>query len=263
LLNEGSQEDTMAKTLLAFAFVAALAISAVTQDGKTPPVTMRQNLQILTTRPGTDQVMKRSFYEPPFCPARTCLYYAGDWDSTNSDSNGLFNSNDQGGGLDGQVWVGVKPDHDVTVTGATFVQFFGQAGVGTNPTPFVVQLGTKLGQAGKTICSTSGNATESVYGDSQFVMYSYTVKKFSKSCQLKKGRTYYVNLLPTFDDNYGYVANVEDAKPMNHHGWKNDLNHCFFNGAAFGDNYVSCNSQGIGIRGFTEMEIALTGKETK
>ena len=157
----------------------------------------------------------------------------------------------------------MKPDRDVTVTGATYVEFFEEGEVGVNPTPFVVQVGTKLGQAGKTICNTSGNATEAVYGDSQFVMNSYTIKKLSKPCKLKEGKTYYVNLLPTFENDYGFVANVEDTRPKNHHGWKNDLNHCFFNGAAFGDNYVTCNSQGIGQHGFSELEIALTGTETK
>jgi len=246
------------------ALIAVLAPLALTQDSRTPPpVTLRRNAQILRTRPDAERVMKRSLYEPPFCPPRTCLYYAGDWDSTNSAANGLFNSNDEGASLEGQVWVGVKPNRDVTVTGATFVQFFEAAGVGVNPTPFVVQVGTKLGQAGKTICNTSGNATEAVYGRSQFVMNSYTIKKLSKPCKLKKDKTYYVNLLPTFEDKYGYLANVEDAKPQNHHGWKNDLNHCFFNGAAFGDNYVTCNSQGIGQHGFSELEIALTGTETK
>ena len=55
--------------------------------------------------------------------------------------------------------------------------------------------------------------------------------------------------------------NVEDKKPMNHYGWKNDLNHCFFNGTIENEDYdyVTCNSQGA----FNELSIALTGKNTK
>jgi hypothetical protein len=256
----------MTKTLFTLTLIATLAPCAATQDSRTPPPpTMRDKTSIVAAQTGKEPVMrKHSVYEPPFCPPRTCLYYAGDFSSTDSDSNGLFNINDEGASIEGQVWVGVKPDQDVSVTGATFVQVFVAGGVGTNPTPFVVQLGTKLGQAGKTICSTSGTATESVYiGNESFNMYAYTIKKLSKSCELKKGKTYYVNLLPTFEDNYGYLLNVEDTKPQNHHGWKNDLNHCYFNSEYYGSDYVTCNSLGIGIRGFTAMEIALTGKETK
>jgi hypothetical protein len=259
----------MTKTLFTLTLIAALVPLALTQDGRVPPpVTMRENTHVVSNQPGTEPTMRKdSSYEPPFCPPKTCLYYAGDFDSTDSNANGLFNADDISANIranhEGQVWVGVRPDQDATVTGATFVEFFAGSGVGTNPTPFAVQVGIQLGQAGKTICSTSGNATETVYGENDPVTYAYTIKKLSRPCKLKKGKTYYINLLPTFEDNYGYVVNVEDAKPKNHHGWKNDLNHCYFNGASFGDNYVTCNSQGIGSNGFSELSIALTGKEAK
>jgi hypothetical protein len=255
----------MTKNLCTVALFVMLAPLAFPQDRTQPPVTMRDNAQIVATQTAKEPVTsKRSSYEPPFCPPRTCLYYAGDFDSTTSDANGLFNADDTGAGLEGQVWVGVKPDRDVTVTGATFVELLTGGVGGTNPTPFAVQVGTKLGRAGRTICSTSGTATANVYQGFDWGQdIAYTIKKLSRPCRLKKGRTYYVNLLPTFEDQYGYVVNVEDAKAKNHRGWKNDLNHCFFNGAAFGDNYVTCNSQGIGTNGFSELSIALTGEETK
>ncbi len=182
---------------------------------------------------------------------------------TDSNANSLFNSNYDGGQLVGQAWVGVKPDHDVIVTGATFVEFIYLLNP-INPTPFAVQVGIKPGQAGKTICSTSGNATVTYYQyNNQFPDYAITVKKLAKSCKLKKGRVYYVSLLPTSNTGYGLVANVEDRKPKNHYGWRNDLNDCYWNGAAFGANYVTCNSQGFGTNGFSELSIALTGKETR
>jgi hypothetical protein len=255
----------MTKILFTLTLIAALVPLALTQDGRVPPpVTMRQNTQVVSNQPGTEPTIRKSSYQPPFCPPKTCLYYAGDFDSADSNANGLFNADDTGANLEGQVWVGVKPDRDVTVTGATFVGLVLENSVGVNPTPFGVQVGIKPGQAGKTICSTSGTATESVYQEFDWgEISSYTIKKLSKSCKLRKGGVYYVNLLPIFSNSYMYVLNVEDAKPKNHHGWKNDLNHCYFNGAAFGANYVTCNSQGIGSDGFSELEIALTGKETK
>jgi hypothetical protein len=266
MLNESSQGDTMKLTLFAVSLVSMLVRLAAGQDGIVPsPVTVRENAQAISARQGTEPAMRKgSSYEPPFCPPKTCLYYAGDYDSSDSNANGLFNADDEGGSSEGQVWVGVKPDRDVTVTGATFVQILTGDYTVVNPTPFAVQTGTKRGQAGKTVCSTSGNATLSLYQQfGNINTYSCTIKKLAKSCKLKKGKTYYVNLLPTFEDSYGYVVNVEDAKPKDHHGWKNDLNDCYFNGELLGNNYnyVTCNSQGIGKDGFSEFSIALTGKE--
>ncbi len=236
----------MARTLFTLMLIATLGLCADAQDN--PAVSAER---AVTTGSGS----------LPFCPPKTCLYYAGDFNSADPNANGLLNSN-YAGILIGQVWVGVKPTHDATVTGATFNEFSG-AGTLTNPTPFAVQVGIKPGQAGKTICSTSGTATMRVYeqSDSGPNQYSFTIKKLSPSCKLKKGRVYYVNLLPTSDDAPAYVTNVEDRKPKYHYGWKNDLNHCYFNGTGFGDgyNYVTCNSQGA----FNEFSIALTGKVTK
>jgi hypothetical protein len=194
-------------------------------------------------------------YNVPFCPPTTCLYYAGDYDSANSNALALFNADYTNGSVEGQAWVGVKPNRDVTVTGATFVEFLTSGYIGTNPTPFAVQTGIQPGQAGKTICNTSGNATISLYQDD--TDYSYTVKKLSRPCKLLKSKVYYVNLLPTSSNGYGAVANVEDARPKNHYGWKNDLNDCYFNSAYYGQDYVTCNSQGP----FSELSIALTGKK--
>jgi hypothetical protein len=248
------------KLILVAAFTLALFSLAVAQDTKSmPPVTAIQIVRgdgAVYANPS----LKASF--PKFCPKSDCLYYAGDFDSSSSDANGLFNSNDTGSGLEGQVWVGVKPTENATVTGSTFNQFFVEAGVGTNPTPFAVQVGITVGNAGKTVCSTSGKATETVYGESDFglTQYSYTVKKFKKACNFKKGTRYFVNLLPTFSDSYGYVVNVS-GKVKNHKGWPNQRDQCFFNGAAFGATYVTCDSQGNGSDGFAVLSIALTGTE--
>jgi hypothetical protein len=253
----------MRNTLFALTLIAALVPAAAAQDSNVrPPATLRENAQIVPTQTDVEQAVTKEPGKVPFCPPKTCLYYAGDFDSTNSAANGLYNANDVEG-PEGQVWVGVKPDRDAMVTGATFVEFLPE-GNGLSPIQFAVQVGITPGHAGKTICSTHGNAKYTLLGYIyEIPLYSVTIKKLSTSCSLKKGRVYYVNLLPTFSSGEGYVVNVEDAKPKNHYGWKNDLNHCFFNGAAFGADYVTCNSLGIGEHGFSELSIALTGTETK
>jgi hypothetical protein len=254
----------MNRTLFVVVLTVMLGIFAVAQDSRLqPPPTLLQNTQAVPAQPGAQPtVRKPSSYEPPFCPPRNCLYYAGDFETSYSSGNVLLDTNDNNGQIFGQVWVGVKPERDATVTGATFVVMATQTGVGVNPTPFAIQVGITQGKAGKTVCSTSGNATETEYQDFEFLYdYAYTIKRLSKPCKLKKGHVYYVNLLPTFTDAITYAINTQPEHPPNHHGWKNDLNDCYFNSPIYGSNYVTCNSMGIGSHGFSEFSVALTGKE--
>jgi hypothetical protein len=200
----------------------------------------------------------------PFCPRKTCLYYAGDFDSSDSNAGALFNANDPDDGLEGQTWVGVKPTAAALITGTTFNEFFTASFIGTNSTPFKARTGITTGNAGKLICNTSGHSVLVPYLQADFglVQYSVVVKKLKKACKVQvgtKGATY-VNLLPT--DNgfagyggYGYLASTDGT---NHKGWPNDPNDCYFNGAAFGVNYGSCSGQGSGL---TLFSIALTGTE--
>ncbi len=257
----------MRMTLFMLTLFATLSPSAVGQDTTKawppPYATVGDHPQGTPSQPGVASATRRGNHHPPyppFCVPGSCLYYAGDYDSADPNANGLYNADAPYG--TGQVWVGVKPDRDVTVTGATFVQALNSNQL-VNPTPFSVQVGTKLGQPGKTICNTSSNATLREYEYSDvWPQYSVTIARIVKPCRLKKGHVYYVNLLPTFDfGSGGGLSNVEDAKPRNHYGWKNDLNDCYFNSPTFGDEYVTCNSQGSGNHGFSEFSIALTGKE--
>ena len=245
----------MTKMVLGFALIAMLASAGAAQESaKHPPLTLGTDSRPPSSSPNPGS-RKGSSY-PPFCPPKTCLYYAGDFESSYSDANGLYNADDEGNS--GQVWVGVKPDHDATVTGVTFVEALVPKGQfqGVNPTPFTVQVGIKPGQAGTTVCSAHGNATYALYQVGDFWTYSYTIKKLAKSCKLKQGSVYYVNLLPVSTNGYGYLWNVPPM-PGNHEGWKNDTNDCYFNFPLEGQDYVPCNSQGT----FSVLDIGLTGKQ--
>jgi len=253
------EEKFVRGSLCVVFLIALLGLPARAQDAAAnPPVTLRSNSAIFSARAGAAATPgHRSSYYPPFCAAGSCLYYAGDFDSTNS-YGGLFNSDYDAGSKEGETWVGVKPDRNVTVTGATFVQLFTGGFTGINPTSFEVQVGIKPGQAGTTVCNTSGNATLKLYMVYDEVpVYSYSIKKLSSPCVLKKGQVYYVNLLPASSNGYGYLGAVSSTNPPNHHGWKNDLNDCYFNSETFGMTYVTCNSQGY----FPEFSIALTGRQ--
>lgn len=204
----------------------------------------------------------------PFCPPKTCLYYAGDFDSDASSANGLLNIRSTGGDVHAQAWVGVKPTKDAIVTGVTFNELIENPGVGTNPTPFQTRIGITEGNAGKIVCNTSGTATEGIYGESDFglIEYNYTVKKLKRACKIpaptQQVPSTYVNLLPTFSSNLGFLVNAEDANPRNHKGWANDQNDCYLY-IEREYNYVTCNSTGIGSNGFSVLSIALTGTEGK
>ena len=253
----------MKKVIFAIALVVALCSLVSAQDTKTlPPVAIGQKV-IAPAIPGRPPLMapdwniKPAKY-PPFCPKKTCLYYAGDFESTDSNANGLFNAFDTGARLEGQAWIGVLPTKAATITGSTFNQFFISGFSGTNPTPFEIQTGITNGKAGEIVCKTSGNATLVTYGESDFglIQSSYTIKKLTTACsvQLGKSGASYVNMVPTSTNSYGYLVNTNG---IGHIGWPNDPNDCYFNGSDFGVLYGSCNSQGS----FGLLSIALTGTE--
>jgi hypothetical protein len=249
------------KVIFVGAFVALLFSLAVAQDIQQAPVTA--NLNVVR---GSQGAAIHTPGAPPFCKGTSCLYYAGDFDSSASGANGLFNADYTAASEEGQVWVGVKPTKAATVTGTTFNMFLSSGYTGTNPTPFQTQVGIKPGTAGKTVCNTSGTAVIAAYGEGDFgyTQYSYTVKKLKKACKVrvgKKGATY-VNLLPTSANGYGYLVDVEDAKPANHHGWKNDVDDSYFNSATFSVVYelTSGSSGACAGTGCDEFSIALTGK---
>src|SRR5277367_1362535 len=84
--------------------------------------------------------------------------------------------------------------------------------------------------------------------------------KLKQPCKIAKpSKTYpstYVNLNVTSVNGYGDLVNVEDPKPKNHRGRKNDLNDCCFE-LFGGQPFSTCNSQGIGTNAFSEFSIAL------
>ena len=250
----------MKKMIFVGAFVALLFSVAVAQDIQAP---VTANLNVVR---GSQAEAIHTPGAPPFCKVTNCLYYAGDFDSSASGANGLFNANYTGASEEGQVWVGVRPKGAHTVTGSTFNEFLSAGFTGTQPTPFQTQVGIKAGIAGRTVCNTSGTATIAVYGEGDFgfTQYSYTVKKLAKACAMRagiKGPTY-VNMVPTSANGYGYLVDVQDANPVNHYGWKNNVDNSYFNGPVFGATYEATwgSSGACGGTGCDEFSIALTGK---
>ena len=249
----------------------ALATLVAAQDHRGMPPASLKPSDATGVLPATDsranEPAAHSNGKLPFCPPKTCLYYSGDFDSNNPHSNGLFNLGNGGGFW--EVFVGVKPTESVVVTGATFNELSSNSQVGLNSTPFGVNVNMSSGNGGTFWCSTHGTVTMAAYGESYYgyTQYSYTIKKLSKACKLKKGTVYFVTLVPEYTDGstIAYLLDVEDKPAPNHRGWKNVLDDSFYLAPAFGAEYEptwgnsgACN--GIGCDGFS---IALTGKKTQ
>ena len=199
----------------------------------------------------------------PFCPPKTCLYYSGDFDSNNQLANGLLNVNSFFAGV-AEVWVAVKPTQNVTVTGVTFNELFSSIDGDINPTPFQINVGMSAGNGGKKFCTSQGIATIKGYGEGGFglIQFSVTVKKLMPSCKLKKGRIYFLNLLPTFNNsNSAFLMDVEYPPAPNHRGWPNVVDDSYFYAASGDINYSPTwgSSGGCGGIGCDLFSFALTG----
>lgn len=256
----------MKKTLLTLTLIATFTLFAAAQDGRgLPPVHLGHQPHAV----GAPSVEGECIGTSCFCPPKTCLYYAGDFNSNNtSTENGLFDFENPGIGLsDAEVWVGVKPTKNATVVGSSGNYLTTNTNIGINPTPFQVRVNITSGQGGKLACSTSGNATElcsvSMQGSP---ICSYYIKKLSKPCHFRANTIYYVWESPQYDDGstIGYLL---DAEPPNKHhvGWPVDNDNSYFNSSSFGVSWeptwgTNGECGGIGCDAFS---ISVSGTEKK
>lgn len=254
----------MKKTLFTLAITIMLCLFAWAQDSAVLRVLTARERPVVSGELNTERVMAMVSGQLPFCPPKRCLYYAGDFDSNNSNANGLYNANDTGESVIGETWVGVKPPRAVVVTGATFNELLTAGFTGTNPTPFQTQIDIVQGFGGKLVCNTTGNAVMVEYGEDDFGLaeYSYTIKKLKRDCKVQAGSqgATYINLLPTSTTGDGYVVDVEDAKPANHRGWKNDIDDSYFYAPELVYYEPTWGSSGVCGLGCDEFSVALTGK---
>ncbi len=252
---------------------AALTTLAGAQDTRTlPSVSIAGTGLVHSAAGSTSQNQRRvppSTHYYSFCPKRTCLYYAGDFDTNSRNFNALTDYDNPGNGItDVEVWVGIKPTTDVTITGASGNYLTNNAQVGINPTPFLVRTGVSAGNGGKLVCTSGGDAALSfwqIQGD--FYAVNYYIAKLTKPCHLKAGKKYYVDLTPQYNDSstFGYLMDEEDHPPLNHVGWHNDLDDSYFNSTTYGAVYEPTWGSSGACSGFgcDEFSIALTGKKSK
>jgi hypothetical protein len=257
----------MRRTLFALAPIMLVVSSAAGQDGlSSPSLTARQSTQLLSTWANPEPAVSKGSGNLPFCPPKTCLYYAGDNDTTTPNANGLFDFENPGIGIsNAEVWVGVKPKKNAVVTGTSGNYYTNTTVIGINPILVAFRKDITWGHGGTRICTgtTGGNASVRAYGTPDFGLNSenYWVKKFNKPCRLPAKKKAYVLEVPQYNDSstVGYLED-DDGAHANKHGWKEDTYDDYFNSTSFGEVYnmahTACGD--IGCSGFS---IALNGVE--
>ena len=233
----------MKNMLFAAALIAALIPMASAQDSKSQPASLGEKIQVR----GTSPVMSHDWQPvqapkaPSYC--KPCYFYAGDFDSTNSNANGLANENDQLV-ADSHIYSPFKVStKGVSVTGL-FVNSLDTAGVIDPTAPWSISKGVKLGVAGKVVAHGTAKSTDVATGRSGFGLTEYTHLVKFKAHVLKAG-TYWENVTPQCikgscsSSRYFESDEEDDPKPLNHVGAKNILDNSFWNSITFGTNYVA------------------------
>jgi hypothetical protein len=237
----------MVKRLLSLIVVAAALTLAAVPSGAAQSVTAvsaQRNGEIAATSPGSANPSAMPDAKPtPFC--KGCLFYSGDMDPSNANTDGLANELT---GFLAQTYSAFtvpsgKPWH---VTGVFINTLSTVAILDPSVTQWSILKGVGQGVPGELLFSGTGNATITATGRSFSVFTEYTVSvKLKNSIVLEPG-TYFLNVLPQCsnpdDGNCAsaeyFWSDVEDASPANHIGPANVIDDSFINASFVDDNFV-------------------------
>lgn len=234
----------MKATLLVSALAAVLMSFSAAQDNRLPQASLDRELNIpravgtaASDRPAQTQT------PPTFC--KPCLFYAGDFDETASDANGLANEVDvivSTGAATYTPFI-VPKGKTWTVTGLFTVNFMTDTSLYPNTVPYEVRkdIPKSGGNGGHLVCHGKRTATviESGNCDNGFGYQCWAVIANNvKGCRLPSGK-YWMSVVPycTIESNCSnwraFVTNDDGA--MNHrYGPLEPANDSFFNSVYFG-----------------------------
>lgn len=220
---------------------------------------------------------------PAFCSP--CLWYSGDYDTTNPNQDGLWNADTSAYyGIVGAVYFPILPqaftvpihngvqtklhnslysviiNEDVTNFGFGVSDFTGST------YDIRKNLGGNPGYAGASVASGSCLPTTPV--DTGVVIFGF-YEQYQITCTfptpitVTAGTELWVSVLPAFDGgNYGFLGDSIDMPPTNGFNsgndgyWPNVIESSYFNSVSFGSNYVPATTQGPGFDAFS---VAVTG----
>jgi hypothetical protein len=207
--------------------------------------------------------------EPGACSP--CLWYAGDFDPSNANSNGDVNMDNTSYPEENQIWVPFIPAPDgnplhkhVLISAVTFNE------LATTPNTDPPADFDGMSYAFRTGVSSGDGGTLGKHGTCPATMVTYTgvtykgYHEYSFTCQLGAkadklavGTIYWVNVTPTFTETtYAFLDNAIDLPELNHLGWGDDFYNSFINGAFFDFNFIPATSVSPS---FEQFSVAIAG----
>jgi len=247
----------MKKMLFAAALIAALIPFATAEEHHLPQASLDREVDVRV--PAQAAVLGNPRHTaldpapPSYC--KPCLFYAGDFDSTASDANGLANELDVLISSGAAVWVPVVPPKGKkwSVTDMFSDNFASVSTLDPATSPYGIRSGVTSGSGGKLLgkpCNGTAKSTNTDTGLNDFGYEVYATKVKFKDCALKGGKTYWFNVIPECTvtgscdsgDYRAFTANDDGA--MNHKfGPAEPANDSFFNSVYFGANWQPSSDQ--------------------
>jgi len=238
------------KMLFAVALIAALIPFATAANNRAPQASLDREVDVLV--PAHPAVLGNPRVVAPGAPSycKPCLFYAGDFDSTASDANGLANELDVIVSSGAAVWVPVKPNGNWSVTGIFSDNFASVSTLDPATSPYGIRSGVTSGSGGKVVCSGNAKATNTDTHLSDFGYEIYATKVAAKKCSLKKNTTYWENVYPVCTnsgscdggDYRAFNAN-DDGAEAHKFGPAEPANDSFFNSVFFGSTWEPSSDQ--------------------
>ena len=190
---------------------------------------------------GVEPAMKKA---KPVC--KPCLFYSGDFDSSNPDANALLNENI--GFILAQVYSAFTvPSGPAWHVKGVFINTMSSVAV-LDPamTQWSIWADVGSGNPGEMLFSGAANATIAATGRTDFGLTEYTVSVKLKTAIVLNPGTYWLNVTPqcanpsdsTCSSALFYESDVEDSSPANHVGPANVLDDSFFNSGFFSSYYA-------------------------
>ena len=250
----------MTKTLFAVALIAALISMAAAQEGRLPQASLDREVDLQV--PAVPAVLGNP---PPVSPdppkyCTPCLFYAGDFDSTASDANGLANEMDVIVNTGAAVYAPFEvPKGKKWKVEGLFTDNFLTAGTLDPATsPYDIRENITSGNGGTQITGCFGNAkavaVPTGLSDFGYSIFAVKVKLPGKKCVLNGGKDgdgteYWESVVPVCTNAQkcpngyrGFEAN-DDGAMLHQYGPAEEANDSFFNSVFFGANWQPSSQQ--------------------
>lgn len=231
----------MKKSIFAVVLVACFVTVAMAADHRAPASVGEYS--------GLSQVRSDVAHQPAgtvrCAGVSQYYYYSGNFDSTNSNANGLANENDTIVSTGSQIYQPFTAKKKIKVTGLC-VNSLDTAGAGIdNPTPYEVRTKAVVGNGGTLSCHGKATSTDAATGRNGFGINEYTHAVKVKKCSVAKGQHHF-NVEPQCFKNSvcgsaRFFESTDDSN-LDHKGPATNKGAALWNSTFFGENWVNPNT---------------------